>query len=268
MPADTARAAQSACIPGTPAWVLGHECETTLATWWSARQAGPEAGERGTFLQKTLVTLLQISERLTDREAAEAIRKRSDWKCALRISLDHPGFSARELCRFRQQLRNDNESWQSFVELLCGLASAHPLFRHLRGPAETDRALIELCALNQIVWVSESMAHALELLAALHPEWLRQIALPHWYTRYTSSGALPDLPNAADDTYARAHAIHADVAYLLRRIAEIEGTSLINEPEIRRLRFTLGTRAEVGRSQGCRCANCAACCVSEEFCAE
>src|SRR5262245_25689176 len=51
-----------------------------------------------------LVTLLQFAEGLTDRQAADAVRSRLDWKYLLALSLDDPGFDASVLCEFRERL--------------------------------------------------------------------------------------------------------------------------------------------------------------------
>jgi transposase len=39
-----------------------------------------------------LVPLMQFSENLTDRQAADAVRGRIDWKYALGLALTDPGF--------------------------------------------------------------------------------------------------------------------------------------------------------------------------------
>ena len=39
-----------------------------------------------------LVTVMQFGENLTDRQAADAVRARIDWKCALGLELDDAGF--------------------------------------------------------------------------------------------------------------------------------------------------------------------------------
>ncbi len=39
-----------------------------------------------------LVTLMQYAEGLTDRQAADAVRTRIDWKYALSLELTDPGF--------------------------------------------------------------------------------------------------------------------------------------------------------------------------------
>lgn len=51
-----------------------------------------------------LVTLLQFAEDLTDRQAAEAVRGRIDWKYALSLELTDPGFDASILSEFHSRL--------------------------------------------------------------------------------------------------------------------------------------------------------------------
>ena len=40
-----------------------------------------------------LVTIMQYAENLTDRQAADAVRGRIDWKYALGLELTDPGFN-------------------------------------------------------------------------------------------------------------------------------------------------------------------------------
>src|SRR5258708_38881315 len=51
-----------------------------------------------------LVTVLQAQENLSDRQAAEMVRGRRDWKDALSFPLDDEGFDASILVNFRQLL--------------------------------------------------------------------------------------------------------------------------------------------------------------------
>jgi transposase len=48
-----------------------------------------------------LVTLMQFSENLTDRQAADAVRGRIDWKYALGLALTDAGFDFSVLSKFR-----------------------------------------------------------------------------------------------------------------------------------------------------------------------
>lgn len=47
---------------------------------------------------------MQFIEGLSDRQAAEAVRSRIDWKYALSLELTDPGFDFSVLCEFRTRL--------------------------------------------------------------------------------------------------------------------------------------------------------------------
>src|SRR5258708_12969683 len=51
-----------------------------------------------------LVTIFQFMEHLTDRQAADAVRSRLDWKYALSLELSDPGFDHTVLTEFRTRL--------------------------------------------------------------------------------------------------------------------------------------------------------------------
>ena len=51
-----------------------------------------------------LVTVMQYAEGLTDRQAAEAVRARIDWKYALSLNLRDKGFHYSVLSEFRDRL--------------------------------------------------------------------------------------------------------------------------------------------------------------------
>ncbi len=51
-----------------------------------------------------LVTVFQFLEGLSDRQAAEAVRARIDWKYALGLELTDPGFDFSVLSEFRTRL--------------------------------------------------------------------------------------------------------------------------------------------------------------------
>lgn len=51
-----------------------------------------------------MVTLMQFMENLPDRQAAEAVRSRIDWKYMLGLKLSDPGFDYSVLSEFRQRL--------------------------------------------------------------------------------------------------------------------------------------------------------------------
>ena len=74
----------------------------------------PAWGQRaGCPWRLALVTIMQFRENLADRQAAEAVRARIDWKYLLSLELTDPGFDFSVLSAFRDRL-------------LAGSASAAP----------------------------------------------------------------------------------------------------------------------------------------------
>ena len=65
-----------------------------------------------------LATIMQFSEDLSDRRAADAVRARIDWKYALSLKLDDPGFDASVLCEFRARLLENGQESLLFDALL------------------------------------------------------------------------------------------------------------------------------------------------------
>ncbi len=90
--AETVRVARAACPKGTLAMrlrdVLGALYQDEqFASLYSVTGHPGHAPWR-----LALVTILQYNENLTDRQAADAVRERIDWKYALGLELTDPGF--------------------------------------------------------------------------------------------------------------------------------------------------------------------------------
>ncbi|MBL1176775.1 transposase [Pantanalinema sp. GBBB05] len=58
--------------------------------------------------QLALICIMQFLEDLTDRQAAEAVRSRIDWKYLLGLELTDSGFNYSVLCEFRAHLIDGN----------------------------------------------------------------------------------------------------------------------------------------------------------------
>lgn len=65
-----------------------------------------------------LVTIMQFAENLTDRQAADAVRSRIDWKYALGLNLEDSGFNFSVLCKFRKRLIQHQATHRLFDTLL------------------------------------------------------------------------------------------------------------------------------------------------------
>jgi transposase len=70
-----------------------------------------------------LATVLQFAEGLSDRQAADAIRSRIDWKYVLGLDLTDPGFHHTVLSEFRTRLVAE-EAASLLLEALLTLARA------------------------------------------------------------------------------------------------------------------------------------------------
>ena len=67
-----------------------------------------------------LVTVMQFVENLTDRQAADAVRGRIDWKYALSFELTDEGFNFSVLSEFRSRLVTHKAEARLFEEMLSG----------------------------------------------------------------------------------------------------------------------------------------------------
>src|SRR5664279_2901495 len=132
----------------------------------------------------TLVTIMQFMENLSDREAAEAVRSRIDWKYLLGLELSDPGFDFSVLNEFRQRLLGGSAE-ALLLDRLLELARARGLLK-ARGQQRTDstHVLAAVRNLNRLELVGEAMRQALNRLADVAPEWLRGWVPAEWYRRY------------------------------------------------------------------------------------
>jgi transposase len=83
-----------------------------------------------------LITVLQMTENLTDRQAAEAVRDTLSWKYALGLGLDDEGFDASVLSEFRARVLAAGLE-QRALDLLLTVLIDHGLLK-AGGKARTD----------------------------------------------------------------------------------------------------------------------------------
>src|SRR6266498_3294939 len=65
-----------------------------------------------------LITIMQFAEGLSDRQAADAVRGRIDWKYALGLELTDTGFDASVLSEFRARLVDGGAAQQLLERML------------------------------------------------------------------------------------------------------------------------------------------------------
>jgi transposase len=167
-----------------------------------------------------LVMVMQYIEGLTDRQAADAVRRCMDWKYALSLELTDPGFDFTLLHDFRQRLLA-HEAAQRLLDTFLSACKARGWLK-ARGTQRTDstHVLAVIRNLHRLECVLEAMHHALNQLSEADPAWVRQHVPLAWYDRYGLRADRGRLPKEASKRDALALQIGADGYQLLDEIGK------------------------------------------------
>ena len=157
-----------------------------------------------------LVTIMQFAEGLSDRQAADAVRARIDCKYALSLELDDPGFDASVLSEFRTRLLEGGAERLLFDHLLEGFREMKLVKAQGKQRTDSTRILAVVRGLNRLELVGETMRHALDVLAAVAPEWLPGYTNPEWIKRYVRRLDDEKLPKSKEARQDEAEKIGAD----------------------------------------------------------
>jgi transposase len=184
VPADTAMVAKAAFRKGS----LAIRARDELGAWCADADFAGVYGVKGapgiSPAQLAMVTVLQFSENLTDRQAADAVRGRLDWKYALGLALADDGFDFSVLSEFRDRLATAGQQRMIF-DLLLERLKERGLVKP-GGTARTDSAhvLARIRGLNRLELAGETVRAALEALAAAAPGWLAGVIDASWQEVY------------------------------------------------------------------------------------
>jgi len=131
-----------------------------------------------------LAVVLQFMENLSDREAADAVRGRIDWKYALGLALTDPGFDHTVLSEFRTRLVTGDAGLLLLDTLLQRLQEQGLVKARGRQRTDSTHVLAAVRTLNRLERVGETMRATLNELATVAPDWLQAVAPASWYERY------------------------------------------------------------------------------------
>jgi transposase len=134
--------------------------------------------------QLALVSVMQFAENLSDRQAADAVRARIDWKYALGLDLSDEGFHYSALSEFRTRLVDGGIERVLLDTLLERCRERGWLKARGRQRTDSTPVLGAVQALNQLELVGETLRHTLNVLATVAPDWLKAQVPPDWYARY------------------------------------------------------------------------------------
>src|SRR5213595_2139712 len=136
IPDETVRVARAAFPKGSRAMQLRDQLGVVYADARFAALFARRGRPAETPWRLALVTVLQFAEGLSDRQAADAVRGRIDWKYALGLPLEDPGFDFSVLSEFRTRLVEGNAEHR-LLDVLLDRCKAQGLLR-ARGRQRTD----------------------------------------------------------------------------------------------------------------------------------
>lgn len=168
--------------------------------------------------QLALVTVMQFAEGLSDRQAADSVRGRIDWKYALGLELTDPGFDFSVLSEFRHRLIESGRSSQLLEQMLKCFRQKGLI--KTKGQVRTDstHVLAAIARLNRLECVAETLRHALNQLATFAPDWLLEQVSVDWFDRYGAKLESSRLPRTQSQQQQLANLIGLDGHHLLRAL--------------------------------------------------
>ena len=119
-----------------------------------------------------LVTVLQFVENLSDRQAAATAARAIDWKYAIGLELEDPGFDFTVLSKFRTRLVEHSMERLVFDRLLEHCRKKGLVAAGGRQRSDSTHVISAVRDLNSLEVVGESVRAALNALAVAAPAWL------------------------------------------------------------------------------------------------
>jgi hypothetical protein len=163
---------------------------------------------------------MQFMENLSDRQAAEAVRGRIDWKYALSLPLEDQGFDFSLLSEFRKRLIEGEAEELLLNKMLEKLEEVGLLKKPKRQRTDSTHILAAIRPLNRLETLGETMRAALNSLSVAASDWLRENLEEDWYELYGRRVENYRLPKLDSEREALGIKIGEDGFILLEKIDE------------------------------------------------
>lgn len=169
-----------------------------------------------------MVTVMQFAEGLTDRQAAEAVRSRIDWKYALGLELSYTGFAHSVLSEFRERMITGAAEMRLLDGLLARLQEKGWVRARGRQRTDSTHILAAVRQLNRLECIGETLRQTLNDLATVAPDWLVSQVTADWFDLYSVRFESYRLPKEKKERTALQLRIGADGVHLLQAIYALE----------------------------------------------
>ncbi|MFD8637593.1 transposase [Streptomyces sp. NPDC059656] len=134
--------------------------------------------------QLATVCVLQFLLGLSDRQAAEAVRCRIDFKYAMAMELDDPGFHHSVLADFRDRLAEGDRADRLLGLVLARLKDAGLVRERTTQRTDSTHILAAVRDLTRLELITEAVRAALEEVAGNAPHLLDELVDEDWGRRY------------------------------------------------------------------------------------
>lgn len=215
IPEETIEVAQAAFAKGNVYMLMRDELGTVYEDQEFAELYPQKGQPAASPWRLALVTVMQFAENLTDRQAADAVRGRIDWKYALGLSLRDAGFNFSVLCEFRKRLLAGGKESLLFDAFLERFKSKDLLKAGGRQRTDSTHVLAAIHNLNRIELVGQTLQQTLDMLAVFVPHWVQAHLPSEWWQRYSQRIDDYRLPKKTNERQAYAEMIGRDGVFLL-----------------------------------------------------
>lgn len=218
VPEMTAYVARAAFPAGNPYLAV----RDALGTFYNDERFASLFPERGrpaeTPWRLALVTVFQFAEGLSDRQAADAVRGRIDWKYALGLELSDPGFDFSVLSEFRSRLIAGGAE-RLLLEAMLQTCKNHGLVKaRTKQRSDSTHVLADIRTLNRLELVGETLRATLNAVATVAPQWLQSWVPADWFDRYAARIEESRLPKGEKERRSLGERIGADGFRLLEAV--------------------------------------------------
>lgn len=188
-----------------------------------------------------LATVLQRAENLTDRQAAETVRRDLSWKYALGLALEDEGFDASVLSEFRSRVVAHGLEERALDLLLAALKDKGLVKAGGAQRTDSTHVISAVRDLNRLELAGECVRACLEALSAAAPDWVEQVLeVPGWAGRYRARVDTWRLPSSQVKRDELARSYGADAYALVEAVyAPFSPVWLRELPAVQALRVML-----------------------------
>jgi len=184
MPEETRRIGESLLDKGDPFRLIGDRLFEKLSEAEFADLYSSEGKPGISPVILAFVSVFEFMERLADRQAAQALRMRLDWKYALHLPLDYKGFDYSVLSEFRDRLLAGQAEARVFEKLVEEIRELGLIKEHGKQRTDSIAMLTKVRRLCRVETVVETLRLAVVSLVAADREWSEEVIPPSWEEKY------------------------------------------------------------------------------------